>query len=126
MRLFLSAAFAMPLSAQEAKADVIVSLAQPSHRISPHLYGVFFEEINHAGEGGLWAQLVRNPTFEEPGTPDDPLPGWSVTRGEDKSWDLRRPPKAELTPSDEQPANAAAPRHARIEVIGWARQIGRA
>ena len=35
-------------------------------RISPNLFGVFFEEINHAGDGGLYAELVRNRSFEEP------------------------------------------------------------
>src|SRR5262245_47309065 len=57
---------------------LVVHVDQPGHRLSAQLYGVFFEEINHAGEGGLCAQLLRNPTFEEPGTQDDPLPGWRV------------------------------------------------
>ncbi len=34
-------------------------------RISPLHYGIFFEEINHGGEGGLYAELVRNRSFEE-------------------------------------------------------------
>lgn len=33
--------------------------------MDPSLYGVFFEEINHAGDGGLYAELVRNRNFEE-------------------------------------------------------------
>ena len=32
--------------------------------VSPDLYGVFFEEINHAGEGGLYAEMVQNRDFE--------------------------------------------------------------
>lgn len=28
-------------------------------------YGIFFEEINHAGDGGLYAELVRNRSFED-------------------------------------------------------------
>ena len=39
---------------------------QPGIKISPDLYGVFFEEINHAGDGGLYAELVRNRDFQEP------------------------------------------------------------
>ncbi|KAI7745849.1 hypothetical protein M8C21_028389, partial [Ambrosia artemisiifolia] len=31
------------------------------------LFGVFFEEINHAGAGGLWAELVSNRGFESGG-----------------------------------------------------------
>ena len=33
--------------------------------IVPSMYGVFFEEINHAGDGGLYAELVNNRSFEE-------------------------------------------------------------
>jgi alpha-L-arabinofuranosidase len=29
------------------------------------MYGVFFEEISHAGDGGLYAELVENRSFEE-------------------------------------------------------------
>jgi hypothetical protein len=33
------------------------------------LYGIFFEEINHAGDGGLYAELVRNRGFEDANLP---------------------------------------------------------
>jgi alpha-L-arabinofuranosidase len=33
--------------------------------VGSDLYGVFFEEINHAGDGGLYAELVKNRNFEE-------------------------------------------------------------
>ena len=33
--------------------------------MSPNLYGIFFEEISHAGDGGLYAELVQNRGFEE-------------------------------------------------------------
>jgi len=52
--------------------EITVRTNEPSVRISPTLYGVFFEEINHAGDGGLYAELVRNRNF----TPGEP--GWSV------------------------------------------------
>lgn len=32
-------------------------------------YGIFYEEINHAGDGGLYAELIRNRSFEESGSP---------------------------------------------------------
>ena len=28
------------------------------------LYGLFFEDINHAADGGLYAELVQNRSFE--------------------------------------------------------------
>jgi len=34
-------------------------------------YGIFYEEINHAGDGGLYAELIRNRSFEDnAGNPD--------------------------------------------------------
>lgn len=42
---------------------------------SPYQYGLFFEEINHAGDGGLYAELVSNRSFEEG------LAGWSNVGG---------------------------------------------
>ncbi|CAL9220318.1 unnamed protein product [Arabidopsis halleri] len=43
------------------------------------LFGIFFEEINHAGAGGLWAELVSNRGFEAGGqnTPSNIWP-WSI------------------------------------------------
>ncbi|XP_027935036.1 alpha-L-arabinofuranosidase 1-like [Vigna unguiculata] len=37
-------------------------------KIPDTFFGAFFEEINHAGAGGLWAELVRNRGFEEGGS----------------------------------------------------------
>jgi alpha-L-arabinofuranosidase len=34
-------------------------------QVSPELYGIFYEEINHAGDGGLYAEMVQNRSFEE-------------------------------------------------------------
>ena len=28
------------------------------------LYGIFFEDINHAADGGLYAEMIRNRSFE--------------------------------------------------------------
>ncbi|KAL2613771.1 hypothetical protein R1flu_025463 [Riccia fluitans] len=48
--------------------------ANDSGRLIPEtLFGIFFEEINHAGAGGLWAELISNRGFEAGGknTPSD-------------------------------------------------------
>ena len=40
----------------------------PTSRDTPspsNLYGIFFEEISHAGEGGLYAELIQNRGFED-------------------------------------------------------------
>lgn len=43
------------------------------------LFGIFFEEINHAGAGGIWGELVNNRGFEAggPNTPSNIDP-WSI------------------------------------------------
>ncbi|RLM58598.1 alpha-L-arabinofuranosidase 1-like [Panicum miliaceum] len=61
--------------------------ASPEHarKIPDTLFGVFFEEINHAGAGGIWAELVSNRGFEAggPHTPSNIHP-WSII-GDDSS-----------------------------------------
>ena len=42
-----------------------IDLNQKGAVVSPNLYGIFFEEISHAGDGGLYAELVQNRGFEE-------------------------------------------------------------
>jgi len=40
--------------------------------IQPTMYGLFFEDINYAADGGLYGELVKNRSFEM----DNPLMGW--------------------------------------------------
>lgn len=61
---FTMATALMATSAIHAQ-NISITPAQKGHDVSPGLYGIFFEEINHAGEGGLYAELVRNRNFEE-------------------------------------------------------------
>ncbi len=58
------------------EAVISVDLVNPLHKVSPLLWGIFFEEINHSGEGGIYAELVRNRDFEEA----VPLAGWSIVK----------------------------------------------
>ncbi|KAG4071576.1 hypothetical protein HA402_011730 [Bradysia odoriphaga] len=41
-------------------ATLKVHLHNPAHEISPHLFGIFLEEINHGLDGGLHAELIQN------------------------------------------------------------------
>ncbi|CAN6278760.1 unnamed protein product [Urochloa humidicola] len=45
-------------------AVIEVDAASAGRKIPATLFGVFFEEISHAGSGGLWAELVANRGFE--------------------------------------------------------------
>ena len=46
-------------------SNVIVDLNAAKRDIDPLFYGAFFEDINNAGEGGLYAELIRNRSFED-------------------------------------------------------------
>lgn len=50
-----------------------VQVNKPGSKISPALWGIFFEDINFAADGGLYAELVKNRSFEFP----DALMGWN-------------------------------------------------
>ena len=32
---------------------------------APEFYGLFFEDINHAADGGLYPEMIRNRAFED-------------------------------------------------------------
>jgi alpha-L-arabinofuranosidase len=52
--------------AQESNAApaILIDAAAPRVAVNPNMYGIFFEEINHAGEGGLYAEMVLDRDFE--------------------------------------------------------------
>jgi alpha-L-arabinofuranosidase len=60
---------AVAVSQPSLSASLTVHADRPGPKISPSLYGIFFEEINHAGDGGLYAELIRNRSFEESSQP---------------------------------------------------------
>ncbi|SHG71102.1 Alpha-L-arabinofuranosidase C-terminus [Chryseolinea serpens] len=49
---------------------IVVEADQPGAKVSPDLHGIFFEEISHGGEGGLYAELIQNRGFEESRVPE--------------------------------------------------------
>ncbi len=63
--------------AQGTPTQININAAKPGITVSPTLWGIFFEEINHSGEGGLWGQLVNNPTIKAIGGNGRPI-GWSL------------------------------------------------
>jgi alpha-L-arabinofuranosidase len=53
-----------PPNARSA-GSITIDADKPGHAIPASLYGIFFEEISHAGEGGLYAELIQNRGFED-------------------------------------------------------------
>ena len=62
----LAAFFALSVSTGWAANTVTIDVdcKNPTVPLSPHLYGLFFEDINYAADGGLYAELVQNRSFE--------------------------------------------------------------
>jgi alpha-L-arabinofuranosidase len=60
-------------SAQKDKS-IIVDVDKPSSAIQPTMWGIFFEDINFGADGGLYAEMVKNRSFEF----YEPLTGWTV------------------------------------------------
>ena len=71
LRTLLSAFFPVVATVCAAQVTMTIDATRRGPLTSPYQYGLFFEEINHAGEGGLYAELVKNRSFEED------LDGWS-------------------------------------------------
>ncbi|MFB9325634.1 LamG-like jellyroll fold domain-containing protein [Paenibacillus aurantiacus] len=75
-----------------------------AHAVSPTLYGIFYEDINYAADGGLYGDLIQNRSFEF----GSPLYAWtkmSLGGGD-----------GQVTTATEAPLNANNPRYARIAV----------
>jgi len=51
--------FSISSLAQTAKSN-----SEAKKKISPDLFGLFFEDINYSADGGLYAELVQNRSFE--------------------------------------------------------------
>ena len=68
-----------------APITISIRANRPTKLVSPTLYGVFFEEINGAGDGGLSADPLRNGGLESingTGSPaPDPTVAWKLSPG---------------------------------------------
>src|SRR5271154_3919509 len=53
--------------AQSPAISLNIHLDKPAHAVSPTLYGLMTEEMNYSYDGGLYAEMVRNRTFQDHG-----------------------------------------------------------
>ncbi|HMP82781.1 MAG TPA: alpha-L-arabinofuranosidase C-terminal domain-containing protein [Verrucomicrobiota bacterium] len=94
------------LAACSQTSTLTISTGQPGAKINPAMWGIFFEDINLGADGGLYAELVKNRSFEFP----DPMMGWHKLS----------PSKARgtLAIRSDAPFNAVNPHYLRIESEG--------
>ena len=71
LTIALVASLAGSLQAQQT-GDIIVNAANKIAEVQPTMWGVFFEDINLGADGGMYAELVKNRSFEF----SRPLMGW--------------------------------------------------
>lgn len=80
---FVYQCFALAADTNQTARLVINASEQSGRKIPDTLFGIFFEEINHAGAGGIWGELVSNRGFEA-GGPNIPsnIDPWSIIGNE--------------------------------------------
>ena len=95
-----AAAVLLATSAAHAAATITVQTDQPGALLNHGMWGVFFEDINFGADGGLYAELVKNRSFEFP----EPLMGWEVS-GKANGVEIR----------DDKPFSKVQPHYARLQ-----------
>ena len=75
LALFIGLGWGIAASSQ---INLTVFPDQPTHTVAPTMWGVFFEDINFAADGGLYAELVKNRSFEFPIA----MMGWKENRSQ--------------------------------------------
>lgn len=46
-------------------SKLLIDHSRKGATVNPQMHGIFFEEINHSGDGALYAELIKNRNFEE-------------------------------------------------------------
>jgi alpha-L-arabinofuranosidase len=105
--------------AEAGIARIAIDTASQGIEISPDLIGVFFEDINYGADGGLYAELVQNRSFEYysvNGNGMHPLSAWSkVERGGGQIV---------VTTQTGNPLNARNPTYVRIIIVNAGAGVG--
>ncbi len=102
--------FTLASPAQDKPAVIHVDVAHPGAAISPQMFGIFFEDINFAADGGLYPELVKNRSFEF----SDPLTAWhEIMVTNEKGLEYS---KGELGVRTDDPLNENNPHYLRVRV----------
>lgn len=68
----------MCMASSMAQVTLNIDAGQRGASIGDRHYGIFFEEINHAGDGGLYAELIHNRSFEDNASNPDNGGPWGM------------------------------------------------
>ncbi len=95
------------LSAQTSTV-LTIQTDKPTADVQPTMWGIFFEDINYGADGGLYAELVKNRSFEF----SQPLMGWEQAKYD--RFSTSNSGNALIISRGEESVN---PRFARVNVI---------
>ncbi len=73
--ILLTAMLASSVVSQAQDNTITVETAKLGAPVQSTMYGIFFEDINYAADGGLYAELVMNRSFEFA----NPFAGWDIS-----------------------------------------------
>ena len=99
-KIFAAMLMAMSSLGAFAQHQFMVQANKPGVEIQPTMYGIFFEDINFGADGGLYAEMVENRSFEFP----QRLMGWNTF--------------GNVTLSDVKPAFDRNPHYVTLESAG--------
>lgn len=88
----------------QTNKTLLIKADKPIADIQPTMWGVFFEDINLGADGGIYAELVKNRSFEF----FKPMMGWKVDQQPFK--------EGAVTVLNRQGTNLANPRFIRVNV----------
>src|ERR1043166_9591175 len=92
-------------SMRAATPGIVIDAGSPAGKVSPLLYGLMTEEINHSYDGGPYAELAHNRAFLD----DKNSPAhWSIVQGDGAA--------AAMTLDPGEPLNEAIPTSLRLDV----------
>lgn len=92
-----------PLAALAEDVSWTIDTAGAGPKVSPVMHGIFFEDINYAGDGGLYAELVENRSFEH----REGLYSWR---------EEKRGGSGKMALSDDRPLNPNNPHFLRLDI----------
>lgn len=95
---------------------VDVDATKPLVSIQPTMYGIFFEDINFAADGGLYAELIKNRSFEF----EYPWMAWKHLPEAETRFNIQN----ELTIYNNSKANPNNPRVVRVDKRDEKKELG--
>jgi len=76
-QFFTACLLALACTALALTPKLTLDLSKQDLKVSPMLYGLMTEEINHSYDGGLYAELIRNRIFKDNATTPE---AWSLVQ----------------------------------------------